>query len=709
VNRTVSVEGRAPRRLRDTWVFAAAIALLLITRDVVRTYPPLPRELTFYLTLPIGNPQHPDPIVATGWVGKGDFLLVSYGSAQTATFFYQSWGNPGISSPTVTFRPGVRIKVQLEMPALVHAGRSTQAKTAPLRLRLDGMDVFHQEVPFNACEPSRIFFAENPVGGPTVGLTSRSLIATGDGRRIQGNPDALCTVGAKLAHWLRTSWWHLLPILLTSAGITWVARRISQPRQATTFLTHGWTAPAARTHGMLLLFAAVNVTVFTWLMTGGKFRLVYPDAFGAFYDYQAESLLHGRLDVPLESLESEVFTVNRKHYGYFGPTPALLRLPFAVCGLGFGHLTRSFMAAHYLACLLAAYAMLRHIVRQQRGDEATPSPWAGALLMVSTGLGSTLLFLASRAYVYHEAILCGVAFALWGSYFALRYLDHTRARWWVGSLVCGILALQARPPAGLFALGFLGVVALAHLVAARRQRITRYQPVIVGAAAMAGVSTLFIVAYLKFGTIHGNPVKYNPQYTAERLAKIEGKSFHVANVRHNVDVYFLRPGIEMGARLPFCIFDVKKREYPGAKIDLDEHTAGMPYTMAGLFAMFATAGIGAVQVKQSRHPIVLLVLATLPLVVVMLTFIATSQRYTADFCPPLIIGAGFGLAFIDGLAGAKRVALLSTLGVLTAFAFIITQGLAFHYQVSLVWGVPEELSNNFIHLREIVDRWFPGQ
>ena len=49
--------------------------------------------------------------------------------------------------------------------------------------------------------------------------------------------------------------------------------------------------------------------------------------FSNFYDLQARAILEGRLDVPRGSLGIEAFVQDGRHYLYFPPGPALLRLP----------------------------------------------------------------------------------------------------------------------------------------------------------------------------------------------------------------------------------------------------------------------------------------------------------------------------------------------------------------------------------------------
>src|SRR5207248_9886802 len=173
----------------------------------------------------------------------------------------------------------------------------------------------------------------------------------------------------------------------------------------------------------------------------------------------------------------EAFIAHGRRYGYFGPTPALLRMPFVIFDLGFGRLSRSYMCVYFVALLIGCQLLLRDVTRLTTGTGsvalrgsagiarggAKPSGWSTVVLTVSVGLGSTLFYVGSRAYIYHEAILCGAMFAVFGCWCALRHFEKPDGGWWLGSLACGTLSVHARPPAGLFALTFLGFVAAWHL------------------------------------------------------------------------------------------------------------------------------------------------------------------------------------------------------------------------------------------------------
>ena len=128
-----------------------------------------------------------------------------------------------------------------------------------------------------------------------------------------------------------------------------------------------------------LVSMKVNMTydglfhAFAWVVTGGGFKFIFPEGFGAFYDFQAASLLQGRLDVAEEGIGNEAFIYAGKYYGYFGLTPALMRLPLVIFDVAFGNLSRAFMLIDYTGCLIAAHLLLRSATTIVRGTDARPT------------------------------------------------------------------------------------------------------------------------------------------------------------------------------------------------------------------------------------------------------------------------------------------------------------------------------------------------
>jgi hypothetical protein len=455
--------------------------------------------------------------------------------------------------------------------------------------------------------------------------------------------------------------------------------------------------------------STVCTLVFTWMVTQGTLDLDVTEQLGSFYDYQADSLLHGRLDVTEEAIGGEAFVFAGKLYGYFGPTPALLRLPFVVFDFAFGNLSRAFFVGYFIAALLAAYALFRHAYRVV-APAAAPSPAAVVFLTANLGLGSTLFFLGSRAYIYHEAIFCGVTFALFSCLFALRHLAAPSGRAWLPALLCALLSLHARPPTGLFALTFLGCIAATQLLRAwfapqienQNSKIKNsLRPLALGLPCVLAVFTFNGLSYLKFKTFDGAPLRYSRPYDDARLAKIDGKSFHAANVPYGAYTYFVRPNLRFENKFPFVYLGSPEpgREFPAAKLDLPDHTLAIPFAMPGLFSLTLLAILGAFARPFTRPPFLITCAAVVPMSLALFAAIATAQRYTADWLPFLTCAAVFGLASVDTLTSPLRLFFRIILASITAAAVLLTFALTLHYQRETVWGVPEEIRQSYQTLR----------
>jgi len=423
--------------------------------------------------------------------------------------------------------------------------------------------------------------------------------------------------------------------------------------------------------------------------------------------------LQGRLDVPEEAIGGEAFEAHGKVYGYFGPTPAVLRLPFVLLGVAFGQLSRVFMLAYFVASLTAAYLMLRDATRLARGPAAEPSAIATLLLLASTGFASTIFFLGSRGLIFHEAILAGIAFGLWSCWCSLRHLQKPGRRWWIPALLFGVASLHSRPPTGLFSLTLLGGVAIALIVrewrgGGRRTALARH--VGLGLGCIAGQLSLNGLAYLKFGTFDPAPLRMSRPYMHnDRLVRIEGRSFHAANLPYNFYTYVLRPNLRLEPGFPWIYLEAREppRSFPEAKIDLPDYTLAMPFAMPSLFALATLGGLAAFVARPAhRWPVALLWFAAGPMTIALFAAVATAQRYTGDFCPLLIAAAAFGLAAVESAPNPWRALYRGVTTLLTVAGMAVTIAITLQYQGARLWGVPEEKQREYQELRDRVDKFF---
>ena len=208
---------------------------------------------------------------------------------------------------------------------------------------------------------------------------------------------------------------------------------------------------------------------------------------------------------------------------YFGPAPALLRLPTAALTDSLDGRTGNVSMLLAFAVAMVALGRIGWRVRRwargdapvDRGDELL----AGAVAFV-LGTGTTIVFLGVGPYVYHEAILWGVALAFAAFAAILAWIEQPRPALLAAAGVLTLLALLSRLAVGIGPAAALALLAVAVAVArvwprARRAvaRVGLADPAqlgwgVVGALAAAVAVPLAVYAvvnYAKFGTLFSVP------------------------------------------------------------------------------------------------------------------------------------------------------------------------------------------------------------
>lgn len=719
LNSTSTFVSRPRRLLR--FGLALAVSAILIGLRLSEYHPILPNPLTFDLALAAGDADRADPVIVTGRTGAGDFLSVAFYDAETVYFTYDHWGEPALGSLPVTFRPGVPLRLTVTMPGLDQVRRSFDPPADRLRIECDGRTLLDTSVPYFKRERSRIFLGTNPLGGTACGPVLSGRITDVNGRELRGGAGTIFPLRQRLADWLGTFPLELPVLLLIGLSVGWYGERWTR-------LAGGLrrVAVLAARHHPFTVAAALATLGFIWLVTYGSFLFHHGEVFGAFYDYQAAAFLRGQLDVPEDAIGGEAFEARGKIYGYFGPTPALARLPLVLAGLGFGLLSRLFMTLWFAGSLIAAYLIFQHargLAAAGRTEPVPPAgPFAAAVLVGNAGLGSTLFFLGSRSFMYHEAILAGIAFALWSAWCTLRHLEKPSGRWWIGALICGLLSLHARPPTGLFALGCLGLTVLPEGWRLLRQRAAGWlralaRPAGIGIACLLALLSLNGLAWLKFRTFDAAPLRLSRPFTDPgRLERIDGKSFHLVNLPHNFDAYLVRTNFRLEPGFPWFYLgtspDRPLRVYPNSKIDLPDHTLPLPWAMPGLFLLATLGSVAAARAHpRCREPLAVLWVGVGPMTVALLAAVAIAQRYTGDFCPFLIAAGAYGLAWVESLRRPWQPAARAVTALATVLAIAVSLAITVHYQRDTLWGMPEDLRQSYRQLRERIDRftgWVPA-
>jgi hypothetical protein len=441
--------------------------------------------------------------------------------------------------------------------------------------------------------------------------------------------------------------------------------------------------------------------VMTWLATRGFSALFDQPHLGGFFDAQGRALLHGHWDVPPAAASFERFAIDGRYYMYFGPTPALFRMPFLLVTHSLdGRLSRVSMiaASGVLVWAIARLAWLaRRSVRGDRPVSRGEAAIAGALVLAAS-LGTAVVYISSWTAVYHEAIQWGVALALVSYGALLAWMLDARGRDLAVAGVAATLSVLSRGSVGLGPVAAIGIVLLVRLVRAIRsrgrargdalpdarpdarpdRRLDRRTIVWLGTACAVPIVLYAYVNQVKFGSLFSTPpVQYQdllidwPPRVAAMAAnggKLTGIKYAPTTLYH-----FFRPdGVAFDRLFPWVLPLVPHKVFGNVVFENFRPTASVTSTtpLALIAALVGTwAALARRSLRRWLAPIAGAVIGSLGVFV----FAWLDHRYQADFAPLLLVAGLLGAwVVVDWLAGRSRALVVGV----TAAAVVLA-----------VWGV----------------------
>jgi hypothetical protein len=430
------------------------------------------------------------------------------------------------------------------------------------------------------------------------------------------------------------------------------------------------------------LFAVISAGVYGYFLLTDR----RPNSYTYFfYDLQSRALLHLRLNVPAGSLGAEGFVVHGRTYEYFGPMPALLRLPIEAFTSRFdGHLGVLSMFLAFGVLMTFTVRLATRLRRLVRGSAPiTPGErWAVALFVLFLGAGSEVVFLASHTWVYQEAEMWAVALSV----AAFDGIVAFTRRASIGNLAMAsgftTAALLDRGVTGLGPLLALGVVCL--IVMVRRggglvgldERPVDLRVRMLGAVAVAIPFALYCaVNYAKFGSLISVPWVDQLSQTVPQgipLRQRAGSSMLQLGFFPGDLIQYLRPNaIRFTTTWPWWQFENLPKT-----MALYSPASSLTTTMPAFVALgvIGTAGaalssrVGCPRLAAVRAPILGACGASL----VTLSYGFIAQRYLGDFVPGLIVaslaGLHLSLRWSAGRARGRSTRLAwAALGILAVF------------------------------------------
>lgn len=415
--------------------------------------------------------------------------------------------------------------------------------------------------------------------------------------------------------------------------------------------------------------ALVGVLFFVMLATWGQpWRMFDTGPFSSdFYDAQARSMVHGRMDVPRDVAQIEGFVVNGDVQIYFGVGPALIRVPFAGWTEFFDR--RLGVLSMSIACGVLGLAAARLLKRSRAFvDRAPPGkPWWFAVMAAAAIVCTPVLFLASRSIVYHEALIWGCAAGLAGLDLVLRWWREPTRRHFVEAVALATFAMSCRPTSGMspaIALGLFGLVLTWRREWARAA-------LAVGAAFFALLGFV-VFNWLRFRLFFSQPYpdqiwtqvsETRRDFLQSNGGSIQGVKFAPTTLAH----YFSPLSVGFQRFFPFVNFGSRAVPIGGTTFD---SIIGSSSIVVGAPVFFVLALVGVWWTATRDHLRQWTVIATAAVVVIggTLGVGSIAHRYLVDFVPMMIVLACPGLWLVarrlsNGRKSTRRVLVVVALVV----------------------------------------------
>lgn len=377
---------------------------------------------------------------------------------------------------------------------------------------------------------------------------------------------------------------------------------------------------------------ALAILLWLYTTTGGR-QVFVNEMLSEAFDSQAEHFLRGNVDVDGEAIRHEAMIVRGHARMYFGPFPALLRIPLnAIWPSARGKWGR---VSGCLAVSVALAAFARLVGRAlERSDVSwRAARFVGITSLIGFALASPLLLLLGNMSIYNEAVIWGLAGAVAALSFAYAAINaRPRVATWelFGFAASTAVALLSRATFGAPLL----VVALALAVPLLRQRAWRDLLVVALPIALA-LFGYALLSYARFGTFLGVSYSHYINPTHREFARSHG-TFDFARVPFALADYFTLRLPRIDSVSPF-VHAQRHRLAHGAIFSLPFSETYVSVLWSSLW-LIAAAAVGAFTLSRRNAAMLfdrIVIAAFLGEALLILAYFALAQRYAAELYPLL--------------------------------------------------------------------------
>ena len=444
--------------------------------------------------------------------------------------------------------------------------------------------------------------------------------------------------------------------------------------------------PDSTAKGGWIRFALVLLTIaavgrfYVWTAAPKLAEFMGENARSSYYNLLVSGMLKGQLslDVPpnpfLDALEDPYKPANRvghgmhdasyykgKFYIYFGVTPVIvLFLPFRL-------LTGTYLAENYavvifaIVGLLAAWALLRSVIRKQ--FQATPT-WVEVVAVLALGLGNMVPMLLRRPHMWEIPISCSYALFMVTLYLVWQAVNRPKPLGWIAaaSLTMG-LAIGARPVYLLAAVILLVPLIESAVRIGRafwKSRAWKQQVFAALGPIVAVGFGLCVYNYLRFES----PFEFGQAYQFSGAEEGKLDHFSLRYIPFNAWIYlFSTPGLTW--YFPFLTV-ISSPPVPAGQFGMENPYGMLPGMPWVLFAIATFAFSFRASTPLMRWCLGAFA-ANLLTVGLVFCFGGTTGRYQVDFTPTFVLLAAIGVAWLYQRS-TRRVCKFAIVGAATLLA-----------------------------------------
>lgn len=454
-----------------------------------------------------------------------------------------------------------------------------------------------------------------------------------------------------------------------------------------------WYLPAFLI-GLYCLFILTNGNLAAILahdIWGGK---LYPNIW--------DHLLHGNLYIDPVHIGGEEFIVGpNKFVTYFGIMPVILRGFISLWATNFYDYCLCNLSM--IIATLLALGSVWYAVRQLASGSRLPLV-IGASLVVGLLIASPISYLLTWGWVYHEAILWGLAWTLmFVSVIALWVFDPKRINGWHG-LLLGLavgMAMMCRPTIALMpALVFAFLCLRAILLLIRNHDGSQLRVLWPGIAICSVLAVgVILTNYMRWG----NPftfvrISQNVQfieYYPERGKAIEANGeFNISRLPHSLYYYLMPSPGNFQRQPPFVSIDRELKAMDNAPHYDYIEGSRVPIVMSMTYLL--VIGILGLYSLRKFRPVEIIACLWLLIggcltYISLLTVYAASVRYSAEFMPPVaFMGLVYIVAIKRGLVRPPSRKMLVALALMFVLSTYMTFATMLSYK-QFVWDVPSDI------------------